>query len=102
MAVWTIFSPPAMLVTDSKQATAVPPAPVISTTTCWATDWSAPVPSTLTPGSTTTTLAPSSAIILATPRPMPRPEPVTMATLPCNVSGMNILLKVRAQKYQGK
>ena len=80
-AVWTILSPPAMVATDSRQATPSPPSALISSTTCWAKDESAPVPSTLTPGSTTTTLAPWAAISLATPRPMPRPEPVMIATL---------------------
>src|ERR671914_318419 len=44
---------------DSVQGTAAPPASRISETTCLAMDWSKPEPSTLTPGSTTTTLAPS-------------------------------------------
>ena len=38
MAVWTIFSPPSMVATDSAKATAVPPASRISATTCSATN----------------------------------------------------------------
>ena len=70
-----------MVATDSVQATAMPWSWVISVATCSAMDWSNPEPSTLTPGSTTTTLAPSLAINWATPRPTPRPAPVTIATL---------------------
>ena len=51
------------------------------------------VASTLPPRSLTTTDAPSSAINMATPRPMPRPAPVTMATLPFKRSPMAILLQ---------
>ena len=50
MAVCTICSPPSMVDTDSKHATAVPPAWRISETTPSAREWSAPLPSTLTPG----------------------------------------------------
>ena len=88
MAVCTIRSPPSIVATDSVHATAVPPASRISPTTTSAIDWSNPVPSTLTPGSTTTTLAPSSAISFAIPRPTPRPEPVTIATFPSRLLGI--------------
>src|SRR5439155_24400132 len=57
---------------------------MISSTTCWAGDASAPVPSGLPPRSFTTTLAPSAANRSACSRPMPRPAPVMTATRPSN------------------
>src|SRR5580658_3707724 len=47
---------------------------------------SAPEPSMAPPRSFTTTLAPSEAKSNACSRPMPRPPPVMMATLSCNIN----------------
>src|SRR4051794_7514526 len=68
--------------TLSPLATASPPIPLISSTTCCAGVRSPPDPSTLPPRSLTTTLAPLAARLSACSRPMPRPAPVTMATRP--------------------
>ena len=76
---------PAKELTLSVLATAWPPAAVISSTTDWAAETSAPEPSTAPPRSLTTTLAPSEANRSACSRPMPRPAPVMIATLPCNM-----------------
>src|SRR4051812_38441386 len=78
----TIASAPLKLATLSPLATASPPMPSISSTTCCAGEVSAPVPSTLPPRSLTTTLAPCRANDRACSRPIPRPAPVTMATRP--------------------
>src|SRR3954470_17817 len=67
---------------SSPLATASPPMPLISCTTCCAGLRSPPVPSTFPPRSLTTTLAPCRANDSACSRPMPRPAPVTMAILP--------------------
>src|SRR5688572_11975567 len=75
-------SPASILPTYSRQATALPPLLLISSTTSWAGPASPPLPSIFTPGSTTTTLAPWAAMSMAMPLPMPRPEPVTIAVLP--------------------
>src|ERR1700761_8754683 len=68
--------------TVSKLATAVPPRFLISSTTSSAGAALEPEPSDAPPGSLTTTLAPSAAQSSAISRPMPRPAPVTMMTLP--------------------
>src|SRR6476469_8808911 len=62
--------------------------PSISRTTSWAGPSSWPAPSREPPTSLTTTLAPSDAIIRACSRPMPRPAPVTIATLPSHMFPM--------------
>src|SRR3954453_6351693 len=67
---------------SSPLATASPPIPLISWTTCSAGLRSPPVPSTFPPRSLTTTLAPCLANDRACSRPMPRPAPVTMAIRP--------------------
>src|SRR5262245_26759767 len=72
-AVCTIFSGNSGAVTLPTQAVATPPEALIELTT----------PSATSPSrSLTTTWAPSSANNVATARPMPRPEPVTIADLP--------------------
>ncbi|BBZ21595.1 hypothetical protein MHIB_00130 [Mycolicibacter hiberniae] len=53
----TMASPPASVATESAFAMAVPPSAVISSTTRWATDSEAPLPSTALPRSFTTTRA---------------------------------------------
>src|SRR5438034_6765286 len=67
--------------TDSKFAIPVPPSFLISSTTSSAGAALVPDPSAATPGSLTTTLAPSVAHSSAIARPIPRPAPVTMMTL---------------------
>ena len=67
--------------TVSKFAIAVPPRFLISSTTSSAGAALLPEPSAATPGSFTTTLAPSAAQRSAISRPMPRPAPVTTTTL---------------------
>src|SRR4249920_2629153 len=52
---------------------------------CAAGSSSVPCPSRLTPTSLITTLAPSRAMHRANSRPMPRPEPVTIATRPSRI-----------------
>src|SRR6516165_2305193 len=68
--------------TVSKFAIAVPPRFLISSTTSSAGAALVPEPSAATPGSLTTTFAPSAAQSRAISRPMPRPAPVTMMDLP--------------------
>src|SRR6202790_1802847 len=68
--------------TLSKFATAVPRRSLLSSTPSSAGAASDPEPSAATPGSLTTTLAPSAAQSSAISRPMPRPAPVTMMDLP--------------------
>src|SRR5690606_9658680 len=58
---------------------------------CSASDALAPCPSSSTPRSLTTTLAPSAAIMRAISRPMPRPAPVTSTTLPSTIPAMRPL-----------
>ena len=77
-AAFTIRSALAGSLIDSVEGIASPPAFLISFTTACAGVESAPSPSTLAPMSQTTTRAPSCAMSSATPRPMPRPAPVTM------------------------
>src|SRR4051812_43843090 len=77
--------------TVSKLAIAVPPRFLISSTTSSAGAALVPDPSAATPGSLTTTLAPSAAHSSAIARPMPRPAPVTMMTLSCSDLVMEIL-----------
>src|SRR5579884_270678 len=74
--------PPSQSATLSALAMASPPMALISSTTCWAGVRSSPEPSMAPPRSLTTTLAPSWAKRSACSRPMPRPAPVMMATLP--------------------
>src|SRR5690349_17066256 len=64
---------------------ACPPPALMSLTTCCAGVESGLLPSSATPRSLTTTLAPSRASSRATPAPMPRPEPVTIATRPSSL-----------------
>src|SRR5579875_776474 len=91
-AVLITDSPPAMVAILAMLATAWPPSPLISRTTSSAGPASAPVPSTLTPASLTTTFAPSRAASSAMPRPIPRPAPVIAMTFPSNCPGMGLLL----------
>src|SRR3984957_165366 len=81
----TIALAPSKELTLSVLATAWPPAAVISSTTDCAAEMSAPEPSTAPPRSLTTTLAPREANRRACSRPMPRPAPVMIATLSCNM-----------------
>ena len=81
----TIAFAPSKELTLSVLATACPPAAVISSATDCAADTSAPEPSTAPPRSLTTTLAPSDPKRRACSRPMPRPPPVMIATLSCNM-----------------
>src|SRR3984893_13182858 len=73
------------LVTEPKLATASPPAALISSALACAGRVSPPSPAPPTPGSTTTILAPSAAISLATSAPTPRAAPVQIATRPSNM-----------------
>src|SRR5437867_1290683 len=74
--------------TLSPFAIAWPPVFLISATTSWAgVAVGAPVPSKCAPRSFTTTFAPCLAMSNASSRPMPRPEPVTIATLPSSNIG---------------
>src|ERR1700693_5243713 len=67
-------------------AYAFPPAALISFTTSSAgVDCASAWPATLTPKSLTTTAAPCAASSFDTPRPMPRPPPVTTATFPSSL-----------------
>src|SRR5690242_18366614 len=81
-AVLTILLAGIASATVSKFATAVPPRFLISSTTSSAGEAFDPEPSAATPGSLTTTLAPSAAQSSAISRPMPRPAPVTTIDLP--------------------
>src|SRR4051794_434256 len=81
-AVWMSRCPPSHSATLSALATASPPMALISSTTCWAGVRSSPDPSMAPPRSLMTTLAPSWANSRACSRPIPRPEPVIMATRP--------------------
>ncbi len=74
--------PPSQSETSSVFATASPPSSLISSTTFWAVVRSSPEPFTAQPRSLTTTLAPSLANNNACSRPIPRPAPVMIATLP--------------------
>src|ERR1700722_9196503 len=82
----TTPSAPSRSATLFGLATATPPAARISATTSSAGPLDAPVPSTSMPRSFTTTLAPREARSWAWARPIPRPAPVTTATLPSNLS----------------
>ena len=68
-------------VADEPVVRAPIPAPT-TPTTALAADGSRPLPSVAVPMSLTTTCAPSAASNRACDRPMPRPAPVTIATLP--------------------
>src|SRR5215471_970467 len=82
-AVCAIFSGKSGAVTLPTQAVATPPAALIELTT----------PSTVSPSrSLTTTWAPCSAKKVATARPMPRPEPVTIADLPSSNFILDLIL----------
>ncbi len=72
-AVFTMRSPPAMVLTSWATATASPPALSISFTTASATSLVGSSPARPTPMSATTTLAPSAAHASAQARPMPPP-----------------------------
>ena len=65
-----------------KFGSASPPLDLISSTICSAGVFEVPSPSNDAPRSFTITLAPSEASCLATPAPIPRPAPVTIATFP--------------------
>src|SRR5882762_10940673 len=78
--------------TVSKFAIAMPPRFLISSTTSSAGAALVPEPSAATPGSLTTTFAPSAAHSSAISRPMPRPAPVTMMTLSCSDLAIGVLL----------
>src|SRR5882757_6038305 len=82
IAVLTILLAGMASATVSKLATAVPPRFLISSATSSAGAALEPEPSAATPGSLTTTFAPSAAHSSAISRPMPRPAPVTMMDLP--------------------
>src|SRR6266511_1685303 len=71
-------------------ATAAPPSASISATTCCAGVTSAPSPVSVAPRSLTTTFAPARASASACSRPMPRPAPVTIATLPSRFGTMDV------------
>src|SRR5262249_50972456 len=92
-AVCTIFSGNSGAVTLPTQAVATPPEALIELTT----------PSATSPSrSLTTTCAPCSANKVATARPMPRPDPVTIADLPSSsfifVSILSVKLQIGRQK----
>ena len=92
IAVCTIFCAFSHSATLSVFATARP-APfawVISATTCSAGPTSWPSPVTAAPTSQTTTLAPFAARQIAVARPMPRPAPVTTATLPSSIPAIRV------------
>src|SRR4051812_21376613 len=82
IAVLTILLAGMASATVSKLATAVPPRFLISSATSSAGAALEPEPSAATPGSFTTTFAPSAAHSSAISRPMPRPAPVTMMDFP--------------------
>src|SRR2546423_6169172 len=85
--------PPSHSATLSALATASPPIALISSTTCWAGVRSSPDPSMAPPRSLMTTLAPSCANSRACSRPIPRPEPVMMATRPSSAPIAYLLLR---------
>src|SRR5512140_3657758 len=87
-----MLSPPSIVETSAKLATASPPAFLISSTTWAAGPSSCPEPSGLTPGSLTMTRAPSEAARSAHSRPMPRPAPVRAMTLPSSRFAMGLCL----------
>src|SRR3984885_9412554 len=76
---------------DSVDAIASPPDFLISSTTVCAGPVSVPAPSRLAPMSQATTGAPSCAVNSAMARAMPRPAPVTMATLPATTPGIRLI-----------
>src|SRR4030095_3202330 len=89
-AVCAIFSGKSGAVTLPTQAVATPPDALIELTT----------PSAVSPSrSLTTTCAPCSANSVATARPIPRPEPVTIADLP---SSNFILVLILSEKDSAK
>src|ERR1700722_9611345 len=92
MAVWTSLAAPSGVDTSSPLTTAWPPLATISSTTCWAAETDAPLPSTSPPRSLTTTWAPWRASSRACPRPIPRPAPVTTATRPSQICATAALL----------
>src|SRR3954464_5059254 len=81
-AVCTSRPAPSQSAMSSVSATASPPAPRISSTTCCAGPADVPSPSREVPMSLTTTRAPSAAKASACARPRPPPAPVTMTTRP--------------------
>src|SRR5436309_412129 len=78
----------------------------MTSTTTSAAVLSAPSPLTDPPRSLTTTLAPWSASMIASPRPTPLPEPVTIATLPSSMPICAFPLPTRkltcASPYRGR
>src|SRR6478609_4019029 len=82
IAVCTRCCAPCQSATSSPLATASPPIARIASTTSPAGPVDPPLPSSSAPRSLTTTFAPWRANSSACPRPMPRPAPVTMTTLP--------------------
>src|SRR4051794_16558299 len=98
IAVLTILLAGVASATGSKLATAVPPRFLISSATSSAGAALDPEPSAATPGSLTTTFAPSAAQSSAISRPMPRPAPVTMMDLPSSdfVIGCSLFCRAAA------
>src|SRR5438132_2928964 len=92
----TIARQSSNLATEPKLATASPPAALISSPVTCAGRWSPPSPAPPTPGSTTTILAPSAAISLATSAPTPRAAPVQIATRPSNMPMVRPFLECRS------
>src|SRR5213593_995533 len=93
---WTMRLAALKSATLSPLAIAWPPIFLISaTTSCAGVAVGAPVPSKCAPRSFTTTFAPCLARSSASSRPMPRPEPVTIATLPSSNIGEPPLGDVR-------
>src|ERR1051326_3386154 len=80
--------------TEPKLATASPPAALISSAVACAGLVSPPSPAPPTPGSTTTILAPSLAISLATSAPTPRAAPVQIATRPSSMPIADALSRI--------
>src|SRR5579875_183992 len=89
IAVSTTRREPSQSETSSALATASPSIWRISAATSSATEPFRSVPSTLEPTSLTTTLAPWRANSMASPRPIPRPAPVTTTTRPSQNSVMS-------------
>ena len=83
--------------TESKLATASPPASRISPATSRAGARSPPSPFSVPPRSFTTTLAPCRAARSETSRPIPRPAPVTRTTLPSSIRSRMDSFSVVAQ-----
>ena len=90
-AVLTMDAAPDSSATDVWHATASPPSAAISCVTAVAGPSENPLPSTSPPRSATTTRAPFEPKRSACWRPIPRPAPVTITTLPSNRSSSTVL-----------